>query len=680
MHLFTNYIQPLTFWLYAHPHWALFITFLISFGESLAIIGSIIPGSVTMTAIGILAGSGVMRIDLTFLAATLGAIAGDSGSYALGYTFSDRLVNIWPFKKYPKWLIYGQDYFSRHGATSVLIGRFVGPMRSIIPVIAGMMHMKHWHFLIANGISAVAWAILYVTPGVLIGAASSELSTESATRLFVLILIFLIVVWLLSLSIKWLVVHTNHYLRSNLHNAWTWLKNRPRLMYLTKLLAPHNEINHFSTAALTILFILCFIFSLVTITLIVQGSWITTINNPVNLFFQSIRTQPFDAFFVTVILMVGPLPLLTLLLAVSICAIYFRDWQILRFWLTLGLTTGITIFLLTYLVDQPKPIGLLRYHAPPLFPDTSLTYASALFGFLIYYIRTHYNSVIMLITRVLFFILLALAGIALIYLGDNWIVSVIASYFIGLTLFLLHWIFYRRSIRLHQRTQTPILIACFLFISAGCVSYSLHFKQMVHAHGRHLAQYVLTDQVWWNQQQPLLPIYTTNRIGKQKSLLNIQYAGSINKLQQELESAGWKPQPDSFLYLLLVRAGGENSTELPLLAQLYQNKKPNLVMTYNSSDKKIVLIMRLWRSNYHLRHYPQPIWLGSVDRLPPSQVLRLSKKERQLNHQKATLDYFIEALQGFEFKKIRLPPRYLRSLYHPTSSVLLLIKARLESP
>ena len=215
MHLFTNYIQPLTFWLYAHPHWALFITFLISFSESLAIIGSIIPGSVTMTAIGILAGSGVMRIDLTFLAATLGAIAGDSGSYALGYTFSDRLVNIWPFKKYPKWLLYGKDYFSRHGSTSVLIGRFVGPMRSIIPVIAGMMHMKHWHFLIANAVSAVAWAILYVTPGVLIGAASSELSTESATRLFVLILIFLVIVWLTSLSIKWLVVHTSLPATSN---------------------------------------------------------------------------------------------------------------------------------------------------------------------------------------------------------------------------------------------------------------------------------------------------------------------------------------------------------------------------------------------------------------------------------------------------------------------------------
>src|SRR5262245_55948100 len=142
MHLFTDYIEPLTIWLYAHPRWALLITFLVALTESLAIIGSIIPGSVTMTAIGILAGAGVMRIDLTFLAAILGAIAGDSSSYLLGYAFRDQLITIWPFSRYPNWLLYGKEYFARHGGKSILVGRFIGPLRSIIPLIAGMMHMS----------------------------------------------------------------------------------------------------------------------------------------------------------------------------------------------------------------------------------------------------------------------------------------------------------------------------------------------------------------------------------------------------------------------------------------------------------------------------------------------------------------------------------------------------------
>lgn len=110
MNLFVDYVQPLTNWLQQNPHWSLFITFLISLTESLAIVGSIVPGSVTMTAIGILAGSGIMRIDLTLLAAILGAVAGDSLSYLLGYYYSDRLLEIWPFSKYPKWIHYGKDF------------------------------------------------------------------------------------------------------------------------------------------------------------------------------------------------------------------------------------------------------------------------------------------------------------------------------------------------------------------------------------------------------------------------------------------------------------------------------------------------------------------------------------------------------------------------------------------
>ena len=100
MQLFADFVQPITAWLYSHPHWALDITFLISFSESLAIIGSIVPGSVTMTAIGILAGSGVMRIDVTLVAATAGAIMGDSASYFMGYYFSDHISEVWPFKRY----------------------------------------------------------------------------------------------------------------------------------------------------------------------------------------------------------------------------------------------------------------------------------------------------------------------------------------------------------------------------------------------------------------------------------------------------------------------------------------------------------------------------------------------------------------------------------------------------
>lgn len=226
MHLLTDYIQPLTAWLNANPNWAFLITFLVSCSESLAIIGSLIPGSVTMTAIGMLAGSGVLSIGWTFFAATAGAIAGDTLSYVLGYKFSDQLVNMWPFRSYPHWLNYGKDYFTRHGGKSVLIGRFFGPLRSIIPVIAGMMRMNQWHFLLANILSAIGWSILYVVPGIFIGAASYELSADNATRLFIAILVILLLIWLTTQKIRSLCSQGNRlWLHKQLKQIWNTAKH-----------------------------------------------------------------------------------------------------------------------------------------------------------------------------------------------------------------------------------------------------------------------------------------------------------------------------------------------------------------------------------------------------------------------------------------------------------------------
>lgn len=191
-----EYVTPLAKWLEAHPYLALEAVFIISFLESLPIIGTIIPGSLTLTALGALAGAGVMRIDLTFISAVLGALLGDGLSFFLGLYYSDQLPKIWPFRAYPKWLNVGRTYFDCHGGKSVIIGRFIGPLRSVIPMIAGMMHMHHWRFFIANFIAAIVWSIVYIFPGILIGEASNTLSPENTTRLIILMLSALIALWL----------------------------------------------------------------------------------------------------------------------------------------------------------------------------------------------------------------------------------------------------------------------------------------------------------------------------------------------------------------------------------------------------------------------------------------------------------------------------------------------------
>src|SRR5690242_7956049 len=127
----SDIINSILQWLNTHPQTAGFATFIISAIESIAIIGTIIPGSVMMTAIGTLAGAGVIPLWPTMIWAILGAIAGDGVSYWLGHYFKDRIHDIWPFKQHPAILEKGELFFYKHGAKSVFIGRFVGPVRAL---------------------------------------------------------------------------------------------------------------------------------------------------------------------------------------------------------------------------------------------------------------------------------------------------------------------------------------------------------------------------------------------------------------------------------------------------------------------------------------------------------------------------------------------------------------------
>src|SRR6185312_13789149 len=105
----SDVLSPILQWINIHPDLAGLITFGISAAESIAIIGTIIPGTVMMTAIGTLAGAGIIPLWPTVLWAILGAIVGDGVSYWLGHHFNERLPSLWPFRKHPSLLQNGES-------------------------------------------------------------------------------------------------------------------------------------------------------------------------------------------------------------------------------------------------------------------------------------------------------------------------------------------------------------------------------------------------------------------------------------------------------------------------------------------------------------------------------------------------------------------------------------------
>lgn len=145
--------------------WAIPIAFLVAFGESLCFLSIVWPGWAILTGLAfLLAASGVGWPILipTIIAAGLGGVVGYSLSYWVGYYFKDRISGVWPFTTHPNLIPRGEEFFDEHGLWSVFLGHFVGPVRAVIPVVAGMFSMPQVPFQIANVASAFIWAVWVV--------------------------------------------------------------------------------------------------------------------------------------------------------------------------------------------------------------------------------------------------------------------------------------------------------------------------------------------------------------------------------------------------------------------------------------------------------------------------------------------------------------------------------------
>ncbi len=188
--------HPLVEWIQNYPHWAGFIVFIITVAECLVGIGFFVPGVLLMTTIGALVGTGVLPLGSTFFWAVLGAVVGDNISFWIGYAYRERVRSMWPFKYFPSWLNRGQQFFNIHGGKSILIGRFVGPVRPIIPVVAGMVGMSNTRFFVYNLLSGIVWAPLYCLPGYLFGIAAGMFDAQIGRRLVVVLLICSLVLWI----------------------------------------------------------------------------------------------------------------------------------------------------------------------------------------------------------------------------------------------------------------------------------------------------------------------------------------------------------------------------------------------------------------------------------------------------------------------------------------------------
>jgi len=150
-----------------HQAWAGPIIFLMTFGESMLIIGILLPATVLLMMSGGLVGSGTLPIAPILLWGMAGAVLGDALSYWLGKWLGPRILRLKVLKTHRRAVARARLLCYRYGFLAVLIGRFLGPMRSLIPTVAGVMKMSEKKFQLANVLSGILWVPALLAPGYL---------------------------------------------------------------------------------------------------------------------------------------------------------------------------------------------------------------------------------------------------------------------------------------------------------------------------------------------------------------------------------------------------------------------------------------------------------------------------------------------------------------------------------
>ena len=121
-----------------------------------------LPGEITLISASLLAVTGAVNIWGVAIAASIGAIVGDSIGYAIGRRGGRPLLEKFGcrFPKHfgPSHLARAEAIFAKWGVWAVFFGRFVALLRILAGPLAGALHVPYRKFLIANATGGIVWA------------------------------------------------------------------------------------------------------------------------------------------------------------------------------------------------------------------------------------------------------------------------------------------------------------------------------------------------------------------------------------------------------------------------------------------------------------------------------------------------------------------------------------------
>jgi membrane protein DedA with SNARE-associated domain len=607
-----TWLDNLLAWISAHPVAAGALIFAIAFCDALVVVGAIVPALPLLFAVGVLIGLGELSGPYAVACAALGAFLGDATSYWIGHRWGTQLRNHWPFRKYPQLLARGEALFRRNAIKSILIARYVGPIRPFVPAIAGMSGMPLRRYMLVSLFAAASWAVLFLAPGWVLGEAYDAVAAV-AGRLAVVLLLLVVVLglaWALVLyTYRWFAAHADALLA----RALAWSHAHPVLgRYSIAVFDPQRR-ESLSLALLAVLLLVIGWLWFAFLALVLGSGEPLPLDLAVFELMQGLRNPLADTPMAALASLGDAQVLAPASALVLLYLVWRKRWMAAAHWLA-ALSFGLVLTeWLGAMVDIPKPPSVSSGFG---FPSVAVTMSTITFGFFAVLIARELPGRDRVWPYMVSGLVVAVVGFARVYLGAHWLSDVIGGMLFGIVWLLVLGIAYRRRIA-RSLWMKPL---AWLFYGAFVAAALWHAPRSIDGTlARFEAPVEFVEMPlagWWSQEWSALPERRNELDDAQRWPLDVQVAGPLAPLVAQLKSQGWRVQPQagwqSAVHLL---DQDLDAPQRPVLPATLDTRAETLLMLRPGNDAREQLALRLWAAPERLQPGAQPLWIGSVQTL-----------------------------------------------------------------
>jgi membrane protein DedA with SNARE-associated domain/membrane-associated phospholipid phosphatase len=602
----------------AHHYWAYGLVLLLAASEAVPVIGLLVPATAIILGVSALVPIGAVGLWPLIVCVTAGAILGDGLSYWLGHHYHHEITERWPLSRYPELIARGETLCRRHGGKSVFIARFTPGVRSVIPLIAGILHMPMARFYSMNVLSAVLWGPSHVLAGALIGAALvlvGAVAARLAVFLVVLVALLWIVAWVIRLTLRRLpalFTRAQAGLSDWARAKDTWMRRR-----MLPLLDPARmELQGLAMLGALLVGGLWVLFGVLED--VVAGDPLVRADAAIFHLLQSLRTVWADQVMVAITELGSGEVTIGVTVAALLWLGWRRAWRAALYCVAAVGSAGLFTLILKVTLHQQRPAKVYSGWDAFSFPSGHTSVNAAL-----------YTLMAMLVARevgprwrapVVMAAALFVSAIAFsrLYLGAHWISDVVAGLAFGIAWAALLSISY-------VRRNPPPVGAGGLCAAVGVALAAGGAIQIERQHVADMTQYAVRETTrtmavarWWQEGWAELPARRVDLGGELEEPLTVQWAGQLADLEWELNAGGWRnPVPWTIQSTLAWVTPRVSFDDLPVLSRLEDGQPEGLVLVrpVDGAAYTARFVLRLWRSGIHLTSTDardEPLWIGTV--------------------------------------------------------------------